>query len=891
MGRNKNNVKKKKTSRGKKILKITAISLLTIILILALAPMIFKGKIMKVIKSNVNKNITATLDFEDVSLSLLRNFPKASVAISNLSITNMAPFEGDTLFYAEKIRLKMGLGELFRKEGEAMNIKAFSVDNASVNVLVNKDGAANYNIAKESDTPAKEETEETAGDPMTLAVEEYQITNSNIVYFDEGSNMKLAVNDLNHSGSGDLSASVSELNTKTHALVSFAMGGTEYLSKNNVDLDALIKINLEESRYSFLENKALINQLPLVFDGFVKINEGNQEVDITFKTPSSDFKNFLAVIPAAYSKNIENVETSGNFTVDGFFKGIVDDTHIPTFSIKMASENASFKYPDLPKAVSNINLATEVGNPTGLLDDTFINIEKLAFKIDQDVFNASANIKNIVKNPYINARINGRLNLANLSQAYPVQLENELSGILNANLNTAFDMNSIEQKRYGNTKNQGSFVLSDFKFDSEEMNNPVEIAKADLSFNTTTVSLNEFTAKTGQSDFSAKGTIKNLLGFMFNSEKLEGNFNLNSNTFAVNDFMMAGTEETKEETKTEEETTPTPGEPQKVTIPAFLDCTINAVASNVLYDNLNLKNVKGTLKIQDQKATITSLTSEIFGGRLGLAGEVSTKEETPTFAVNLKMDAFDIASSFKELQFLNFLTPLANAVNGKLNSDITLSGNLKDDLTPQLASLSGDVLGELLNASLIKENSPLLQSFDQKLNFIDIKDLDLKTIKTALSFKDGKVNVKPFNLKYKDIDIEVAGDHGIDKSLSYTAKLDVPAKYLGKDASGLLSKLSEKEASETMVPVNVDISGNFTSPSVKTDVKNAVANLTQQLAAKQKDKLVDKGKDALTGLLGKDNKGADSTGTKKGDAVKETAKNVLGGLFGKKKKKKDSTGN
>ena len=885
--RNKTQVKNN-NRRLRKVLKITGIVVLALIVILAVAPFVFKGRIMKTVKKSVNKNITATLDFDDVSVSLLRHFPRASVTISDLSLINAAPFEGDTLFYAETIHLKMALGELFRKEGEPMNIKAFSVDNALINILVNKEGKANYDIAKEDPAAAAEEKiEEATGEALTFSVEDYKITNSQVRYYDEGSNMVLGVYEIDHSGSGDLSASTSQLTTKTHALVSFAMDSTEYLTKNIVDLDALIQIDLAESKYSFLENQALVNQLPLVFDGFVKINENNQEVDITFKTPSSDFKNFLAVIPAAYSKNIENVSTSGNFEVNGFFKGIVDDKHIPTFSITMFSEDASFKYPNLPKAVSDIHISAEVGNKTGITDDTYIDIEKLRFKIDQDVFNASAGIRNIIKNPYVNATMNGRLNLANLSKAYPIDLKSELSGILDANLSTAFDMNSIEKKQYGNTKNSGSFVASDLTFSSDEMPHPLQISKADVTFTTQTVSLNEFSAKSGRSDFNAKGTIENLLGFMFNDEQLEGNFTLNSNTFAVQDFMMKeDPAKTKAKAKTEKTPEADSGTPQKVTIPPFLDCTINAFANNVIYDNLTLKNVKGIVKIKDQKASIKSLTSELFGGRLGLNGEVSTKEETPTFTMNLKVSSFDISSSFKELQLFQFLTPLANAINGKLNSDISLSGNLKDNLTPVLTSLTGSVLGELLNASFVKDKSPLLQSFDQKLNFINLNNLDLKNLKTNLSFDNGRVSVKPINLTYKDINMQIGGSHGLDKTLSYTAKLDVPAKYLGQDANNLLAKLSEKEASETIVPVNVNMTGSFTNPSVSTDVKNAVASLTKQIAEKQKDKLVDKGKDALSGML---NKNKDSAATKKdGSAVKEAAKNVLGNIL---KKKKDSTGN
>lgn len=99
---------------------------------------------------------------------------------------------------------------------------------------------------------------------------------------------------------------------------------------------------------------------------------------------------------------------------------MVDDNHIPTFDIRIESKNAMFKYPDLPKSVRNINLNTEIANKTGITNDTYVTIERLSFQIDQDVFSANAHIKNIIENPIVDATINGKLNLGNLSKAYPM---------------------------------------------------------------------------------------------------------------------------------------------------------------------------------------------------------------------------------------------------------------------------------------------------------------------------------------------------------------------------------------------------------------------------------------------------------------------------------------
>jgi len=322
---------------GKKILKIVGVLLLLVIGVLIAAPFILEAKIGDIIKNNVNNNVNATLDFSDASLSLVSSFPDAEVSLENISLINKAPFEGDTLFAAKQVDLKMGIRQLFKNESESLAIESLFIDGANLNIVVDKTENANYDIGKDSGAES-ESTEESTG--FQLDMKSYEIINSNISYLDKSSGMFFELSNLQHEGTGDLSLASSELDTHTDALVSFEMDSTNYLNENRIKLDALIGIDLAESKYTFLQNEAVINQLPLVFDGFVKVNENNQEVDISFKTSSSEFKNFLAVIPQEYSKNIENVRTTGNFTVEGKFEGIVDDSYIPRFNIGINSDNA-----------------------------------------------------------------------------------------------------------------------------------------------------------------------------------------------------------------------------------------------------------------------------------------------------------------------------------------------------------------------------------------------------------------------------------------------------------------------------------------------------------------------------------------------------------------------
>ncbi|MEM8507628.1 MAG: AsmA-like C-terminal region-containing protein [Bacteroidota bacterium] len=889
----------------KKLLRITGITVVIILGLLIALPFFLEGKIATIIKNKVNENINATLDFESANLSLIKSFPYAFLDLQEVSLVNKAPFEGDTLFAAGDIALELSFKELFKSASDPIGIKKLTLDGALLHIKVDTLENANYDIAVNAD---EEEVAASEGATnFTLDLQEYALTNARVIYDDFASGMHLEITEMHHSGSGDLSLETSELQTKTDALVSFAMGGTQYLNNNTVALDALVGIDLTENKYSFLDNQALINQLPLVFEGFVRVNENNQEVDLSFTTPSSDFKNFLALIPEAYSKNIENVQTTGNFEVNGQLKGVVDEEHIPTFEITLKSDNASFKYPDLPKAVRNVYIDTEINNETGITEDTYVHINRLSFQIDQDQFNLNAKARELLGNPSVNLHADGRINLANISQAYPVPEDYNLSGMLNADITTAFTMEAVEKHQYEKTQTSGTASVTGFIYNSPEMNHPVAIDAAAVRFTPQTVRLDAFEGQTGQTDFKAEGTIDNILGYVFNSEEIEGQFSLQSNTLAVNDFMV---EEPAEDTA---EATSTDGEAQ-LKIPSFLNCTITANATTVLYDNLVLKNVAGQVRIEDETAYLENLTSSLFDGTIGLTGKVSTKGDTPIFDMSLGLDAIKISESFQALDLFKVVAPLASALEGRLNTDIALSGNLKADMTPDLGTLSGDVLAQLLSAQVATKNAPLLSALDSQFRFIDMEKLDLNDLKTALSFEGGKVAVKPFALKYQDIAVNVSGSHTFDKQMQYQATLDVPAKYLGDEVTGLLAKIDDDSLEELTIPVTASIGGNYTSPKVSTDLSSGVKDLTGQLVEIQKQKLLNQGKaeaknliggllgkgktdstqtttaggvtEALGGLLGttdKDSTVTDSATTE--NTVKKAAKGILGGLLGNKKKK------
>ena len=280
--------------------------------------------------------------------------------------------------------------------------------------------------------------------------------------------------------------------------------------------------------------------------------------------------------------------------------------------------------------------------------------------------------------------------------------------------------------------------------------------------------------------------------------------------------------------------------------------------------------------------------------------------------MDLALNALNIAESFNGLEMLQGLAPVAQALQGKLQTSLKLNGNLNNDLTPQLSTLAGNALAEILTAEVNPEKLALLSRLDQQLDFINLKDIDLDKLKTRLTFNDGMVQIEPFNFDVKGVNVEVSGGHGFDMNMNYNLSLDVPARMLGSQEGNALSRLSGDELKNMVVALPIGLKGTFQNPQININMEQAVSNLTQKIVAKQKENLKERGQDAIRDIINKQTGGnqkpqndsitsqdstqtqtpkTDQTPKSQEEQVKDAARNILGGILKKNQKKKDTTSN
>jgi len=360
-------------------MKKVLIGLLVIILLLVATivtlPIIFKDDIKKEIDKAVAENVNAKINFSDLDLTLIKNFPNLTVSLQGLSVENNAPFEGTQLLGTKEISVTLDIMSVIN--GEKIQILGFLLDEPVIDIKVKEDGTANYDIAvASSDTTIEEETtEESAFD---IGIKKWEIRNGNISFVDATMPIDLKIEKLNHTGSGDFNQDVFDLMTKTE-LEGFSceFDGTQYLDQSKFVADLTMNIDNANSKYTFKENSLTLNDFGFYFDGWLSMAE-KMEMDITYGVKETEFGHVLSLVPGVFMEGFENMKTEGNFQFDGFVKGIMNDStgQMPAFNLNLQIADAMFQYPDLPSAVKNIAVDLKINSEQDKMESMEVLLNK-----------------------------------------------------------------------------------------------------------------------------------------------------------------------------------------------------------------------------------------------------------------------------------------------------------------------------------------------------------------------------------------------------------------------------------------------------------------------------------------------------------------------------------
>jgi hypothetical protein len=737
---------------------------------------------------------------------------------------------------------------------------------AQFDVRVDPKGMANYDIVIPTEELPKKEQEEPSSFKMSL--NEYSLTNVAIRYDDQASDMFANIVNLNHSGSGDLTAEVIDFKTETTIdSLTYKMDGLTYLSqvKTKAVANLLMEFSEKSSKFTFRENEFELNNFKTSLAGSYEMFAKHDQMDLTMNTNNIAFKDLLSLIPSFYQSGYESMVAKGDVQMKAVVKGKMDDKNLPGWDVGLHVKNAQIKYAGVPSSINNIVVdagSAFVGGSD--LDKMTLDVNKFHADFVGNVIDANLKMRNPMTDPLIDSKVKAKVNLASIGKVMPLATGESYQGKLNADVVLNGRMSAIEKENYEAFQAKGIVELFGMNYKSADLNEQVAIEKMTLRFSPKNLSLEKMDAKMGKSDFSLNGSIDNYLGYFFRNELLKGQFDFNSNYLDIDQLMGVTTTASTPAATTEtasSEPAPVAPDTEPILIPDNIDFALNSNLKKVHYNGIDVTNIKGNIGLKEEVAALNNLTMNALGGTVGLTGSYNSKDHNkPAIDFGYNLGNIEVQQLAKNFLTIKKLAPIAQYAQGKISSKLSMKSDLTKALEPVYSSLTGS--GDLFTNVITISGFEPMKKIGESLNMNKLSNQTIKDVKAYFSMANGKVKLKPFTVKMEGIETEISGTSSIDQSIDYELNMNVPKEKIPasliKTAEQGLSKINgvipklNVATFPAIIKVTTLVGGTFTKPVIKTNFKEALLKATGNLKENIVNSVKEKVKDTVKAVI--DNK-------------------------------------
>lgn len=408
-------------------------------------------------------------------------------------------------------------------------------------------------------------------------------------------------------------------------------------------------------------------------------------------------------------------------------------------------------------------------------------------------------------------------------------------------------------------------AINTLKYDKFTINNMVAQGNATSH----TLKIDDFAMKIGESDMRGDGELHNLIGYAMEDKLLTGNLNFVSNFLDMNQFMQY-----VPATTTTSSTPPPPSvNAEPFLVPKNVAVKIDAKVGRMLYTNMDMQNMVGTIEVANQEAKIQDFKANTLGGAITMAGMYHTHDpKKPFFDLKYGIERISFKDAFETFNTIKFLAPVAQYIQGKFSTNLNMNSFLGKDMMPDFTTFNA--LGFIQTLEGFIADFQPIQKIGDQLNIGDyVKKLNISETRNHFAVKNGTVEIKPFDINAKEVMLNIGGKHSITQEMDYMIKAVIPRKLLEKTKATALANtgidLLTREAAKyganisagENINANIRMAGTMKKPIFKIEMVNATGKAFDEVAKDEIKNQINKAEDSIR-----------TVANKKVDAVKERAK-------------------
>jgi hypothetical protein len=505
------------------------------------------------------------------------------------------------------------------------------------------------------------------------------------------------------------------------------------------------------------------------------------------------------------------MKASGEFSLTGSAKGIYSDADstLPDVSLAIAVKNGLISYPDLPEQIKNINIKSDVFVDGKVLDKTTVNVDQFHMELAGSPFDMTFALKTPMSDPDFKGSMVGQIDLSALTKAVPMD-SISLSGIIDMSVQMAGRMSMIEKQQYESFKASGTAKIKNMIVGMTGYPE-VKINEAAFEFTPAYAAMTNTTMYIGgKSDFRLSGHIENYIPYVFSNKTIKGNLSMRSKLIDVAEIMS------KMDTTSVEDTTSM----SVIQVPKNIDMDFDAVVDEFSYDNIKARKVKGHMIIRDGILSLRETGMNILNGTMSMNADYDTRDTLkPVMKADFDMKDIAVKDAFNTFNTVKKMAPAAKGIDGNISAKLAFQSLLGSDMMPVTNSINGS--GKLQSDEITLVESATFNKLKETLKLGDKYSNTFRNINISFKIADGRIFVSPFDVKTGNLKMNISGDQGIDQTLNYLVKTEMPRSDLGGSINAFIDNLSAQASSlgikykpSDVLKVNVKVTGTFLKPVI-----------------------------------------------------------------------------
>ena len=771
----------------------------------------YGDEIKTVVVENLNKSLKTDVEVKEVEFSMWENFPRASVVFSEVVI-HAVDAKNDTLLSAKELSAQFSLFDIYRKK---YNLLALEVSSGRCSMVVDNNGRENYVFWNK-----------TEGDTSSFStqLEKVKIKDVDFSYIDYSKEVAVVFSIDDATIKGDLESSISNLDITTVLKnTNVQVGETTLFENRDLYIKVEGQVNQEKESLVFEDANLGIDEMNLAISG--SYGYGKQSnIDVKFASNNTQLPKAIALLPLSAREKLSRFKIDGEASFNGRVFGAFSSFQAPAYQLSFSINEGAFKDKSSDLFFKDCTLKGKIDNGKEKnLKTTHLEIQSFESQLSLGKLLGELSLTNFHEPQY---EFNGTvvLDLKELVEIFKWEQIQEAAGRIETDLSlkgTLKEAGKYDIEDWKRSVVRGKTKLVDLAFKLKTKEQVFSAISGDLVFNNNSVGVNNLEGKVDRTQLQVSGKFNNLIGYLLEKEEsLFVDAKLKSSIVDLEDLLGGSKEGNNEEYQLE--------------ISPYITIYLDAEVDSVVFDKLELANLKTTLIIKNERIDARGINFNAMGGNI--EGDFFIKENNKG-SLNIfsqaVLTAVDIERMFYSFNNFGQSTLKAEHLSGNVDAEVQFNSEWTKQFIVDQKSIQVEA-NIIINDGVLEEFKPL-ESLSKFVELEELKRVEFKQINNQVLIKDELVTIPRFDLYSSALNMSIAGTHSFKNEIDYHFTLllsDVLGRKAKKPKGNEFGYVEDDGLGKSKLFLKM--TGTVDNPEVKYDSKQLRSTLKDKITNEKK---------------------------------------------------------